>query len=67
MKFKVGDKVNVKEFNCTGTVIGIYSNELYPYLLEIIEGYFIFTFYFPENDLELINETSSSNDNASIN
>lgn len=56
MKFIIGDKVRVKEFDYTGTVKNIDANKLAPYQLEIIEVDWIFTFWLSEDELELINE-----------
>ncbi|WP_277850531.1 hypothetical protein [Moellerella wisconsensis] len=67
MKFKVGDKVRDIDFGYTGKIKNIDTSKQNPYQVEIIESDWIFTFWFAENDLEVINETSSSNDNASIN
>lgn len=56
MKFIIGDKVRVKEFDYTGAVKNIDANKLATYQLEIIEVDWIFTFWFSEDELELINE-----------
>ncbi|MEY0116648.1 hypothetical protein [Providencia alcalifaciens] len=65
MKFKVGDKVRVHPLDENGTVYLVDDNStVLPYLIEDEDGQ---TSWWPEEDLELINETSSSNDNASIN
>ncbi|MEX6112423.1 hypothetical protein AB6G07_03050 [Providencia stuartii] len=56
MKFKVGDKVRDKEFSYTGTIKNIDSSKQNPYQVEIIEADWIFTFWFEENNLEIINE-----------
>ncbi|MCR4178822.1 MULTISPECIES: hypothetical protein [Providencia] len=59
MKLKVGDKVRSKEFDYTGTIKNIDSKKQNPYQVEIIEPDWIFTFWFAENYLELINEQIS--------
>ncbi|MCG5370109.1 hypothetical protein L7834_010495 [Providencia rettgeri] len=56
MKFKVGDKVRDIDFGYTGKINNIDTSKQNPYQVEIIESDWIFTFWFAEEDLELINE-----------
>ncbi|HEJ9402989.1 hypothetical protein JEP44_09160 [Proteus mirabilis] len=67
MKFKVSDRVRSIDYGYEGKIKNIDSNKKNPYQVEIIESDWIFTFWFAEEDLELINETSSSNDDTSVN
>lgn len=55
-KFKVGDKVRDIDFGYTGKINNIDTSKQNPYQVEIIESDWIFTFWFAEEDLELINE-----------
>lgn len=56
MKFKVGDKVRDIDFGYKGKIKNIDASKQNPYQVEIIESDWIFTFWFAEDDLELINE-----------
>ncbi|EPU3839114.1 hypothetical protein ACVWU7_002697 [Providencia stuartii] len=56
MKFIIGDKVRDKEFGYTGTIKNIDTSKQNPYQVEIIESDWEFTFWFAEEDLELIND-----------
>ena len=65
MKFKVGDKVCIKPIGVMASIYFIEDEDSnLPYLVEYKDGQ---TSWWHEEDLELINETSSSNDDASIN
>ncbi|MCW4527087.1 hypothetical protein OLZ43_008735 [Proteus mirabilis] len=56
MKFNVGDKVRDVGFGYVGEIKNIDTSKQNPYQVEIIEIDWIFTFWFAENDLELIDE-----------
>ncbi|HHR6545407.1 TPA: hypothetical protein ACS8C5_001466 [Providencia alcalifaciens] len=56
VKFIIGDKVRDKEFCYIGTIKNIDYSKQNPYQVEVIEPDWIFTFWFAEDDLELINE-----------
>ncbi|MEQ5430479.1 hypothetical protein [Providencia huaxiensis] len=73
MKFKVGDKVRVVKDTLEGGMEGYtgvfvrydhHDDSLLNYYVEFDDGG---ENWFREEELELINETSSSNDDASIN
>ena len=65
MKFKVGDKVYIKPWHIIAIIYYV-DDEDYaiPYLVEDQSSQ---TSWWHEEDLELINETSSSNDDTSVN
>ncbi|EUD08847.1 hypothetical protein [Providencia alcalifaciens] len=56
MKFIIGDNVRDIDFGYKGKIKNIDTSKQNPYQVEIIESDWIFTFWFAENDLELINE-----------
>ena len=65
MKFKVGDKVYIKPWHIIATIYYVDDEDsAIPYLVEEEDGQ---TSWWHEEDLELINETSSSNDDTSVN
>lgn len=66
MKFKVGDKVKIKPWRIDGVILFVDEvDSMLPYLVKDKDDKD--DDWFAEDKLELINETSSSNDDASIN
>ncbi|ENZ1184323.1 TPA: hypothetical protein U2R10_000936 [Proteus mirabilis] len=64
-KFKVGDRVYIKPLGVKGSIYFIEDEDSnLPYLVEFKDGQ---TSWWHDEDLELINETSSSNDDVSFN